>query len=67
MRGRGRNDGATALHLAAFDGNAEVVETLLAHGADPSLRDEVYDGMPAGWAHAAGHENLAKRLAARAG
>ena len=62
-----RNDGATALHLAAFDGNAEVIETLLAHGADPSLRDEVYDGMPAGWAHAAGHENLAKRLAARAG
>ena len=63
----GRNDGATALHLAAFDGNAEVVQTLLAHGADPSLRDEVYDGMPAGWAHAAGHENLAKRLASRAG
>ena len=45
----GRNDGATALHLAAFDGNAEVVQTLLAHGADPSLRDEVYDGIrPAG-------------------
>ena len=62
-----RNDGATALHLAAFDGNAEMVETLLAHGANPSLRDDAYDGTPAGWAHAGGHGNLAKRLAARAG
>ena len=62
-----RGDGATALHLAAFDGNAEMVETLLAHGANPSLRDDAYDGTPAGWAHAGGHEDLAKRLAAQAG
>ena len=62
-----RDDGATALHLAAFDGNAELVEELLARGADLSLRDGVYDGTPAGWAQAGGHEDLAKRLAARAG
>ena len=62
-----RGDGATALHLAAFDGNAEVVEELLARGADLSLRDNVFDGTPAGWASAGGHENLGKRLAAPAG
>ena len=62
-----RSDGATALHLAAFDGNAELVEELLARGADLSLKDGVYDGTPAGWAQAGGHEDLAKRLAARAG
>ena len=62
-----RGDGATALHLAAFDGNAELVEELLARGADLSLRDGVYDGTPSGWAQAGGHENLAKRLATRAG
>ena len=43
-----RGDEAIALHLAAFDGNAELVEELLARGADLSLRDGVYDGTPAG-------------------
>ena len=61
-----RGDGATALHLAAFDGNPELVEELRARGADLSLRDNVFDGTPAGWAHAGGHEDLGKRLAARA-
>ena len=52
----------------------EVIEMLIGARSDPnascadlSLRDDVYDGTPAGWAHADGHENLAKRLAARAG
>ena len=62
-----RSDGTTALHHAAFEGNAEVVEELLARGADLSLRDGVYDGTPTGWAQAGGHEDLAKRLAARSG
>ena len=65
--GSRRGDGATALHLAAFDGNPELVEELRARGADLSLRDNVFDGTPAGWAQAGGHENLGKRLAARAG
>ena len=60
-----RGDGATALHVAAFDGNAEVVEELLARGADLSLRDKVFEGTPAGWASAGGHEDLGKRLAGR--
>ena len=52
-------DGATALHLAAFDGNAPLVDELLARGADLSLRDSVFDGTPAGWANAGGHTELA--------
>jgi ankyrin repeat protein len=58
-----RGDGATALHLAAFDGDAALVEKLLARGADRSLRDNVFDGTPAGWAHAGGHTELGNRLA----
>ena len=58
-----RGDGATALHQAAFNGNGELVRELLAHGADPTLRDNVFDGNAAGWAHAGGHEALASSLA----
>ncbi len=36
-----RSDG---LHQAAFEGNAKLVEELLARGADLSLRDAVHDG-----------------------
>ena len=62
-----RRDGATALHQAAFDGDAALVDELLRRGADPTLRDEVFDGPPAGWAKAGGHEELARRLARRSG
>ena len=33
-------EGWSALMFAAGEGHVEVVRTLLAHGADPSLRDE---------------------------
>ena len=50
------NEGATALHWAAFHGNAEMVGELLRHGADPTLRDETYQGTPLNWAqHGAEH------------
>jgi len=62
-----RGDGATALHLAAFGGNAALVDKLLARGADATLRDHVFDGTPAGWAFAGGHEELGKALATRLG
>lgn len=58
-----RGDGAAALHQAAFDGDAALVDELLSRGADPALRDGVFDGTPAGWARAGGHEELAVRLA----
>ena len=62
-----RGDGATALHLAAFEGDAALVEELLARGADRSLRDNVFHGTPAGWAQAGGHTALGNRLAERSG
>ena len=44
------NEGATALHWAAFHGNAEMVGELLRQGADRTLRDRTYDGTPLNWA-----------------
>ena len=58
-----RDDGATALHQAAIDGNERLVDALLARGASPSLRDRIYNGNAAGWANAGGHEALSRRLA----
>ena len=40
----------TALHLAAQGGRLEVIEALLQAGADPALKDAIYDSTPAGWA-----------------
>jgi ankyrin repeat protein len=47
--------GYTALHAAAFNGNAEGVRVLLKHGANPRARDGKYCATPAGWAAYAGH------------
>lgn len=58
-----RDDGATALHQAAIDGNATLVDALLARGADPRRRDNVFNGNAAGWANAGSHSALAERLA----
>jgi ankyrin repeat protein len=44
------NEGGTALHWAAFHGNAEMVRELLRRGADPTLRDRSYDGTALDWA-----------------
>ncbi|MXW53106.1 MAG: hypothetical protein F4X44_02925 [Gammaproteobacteria bacterium] len=49
-----------AIHQAAINGNRKLVELLLARGADPTLQDAQFDGTAAGWAHAGGHEELAK-------
>ncbi len=35
-----REDGATALHMAASRKNVEIGRILLAHGADPTLKEE---------------------------
>jgi ankyrin repeat protein len=40
----------TALHEAAMRGNIEIIQLLVAHGADPTARDSGYDATPAGWA-----------------
>lgn len=46
---RGKDDG-TALHWAAFNGNAAMVRDLLAHHAPVHVRDKQYDGVPIHWA-----------------
>ena len=53
------------LHEAAATGNLEVIELLLANGADPNLRDASYNSTPAGWAEHSGHEEAERYLAAR--
>lgn len=48
---RARDDqGATALHHAAFEGRREIIELLLGSGADINARDQRYDATPGGWA-----------------
>lgn len=53
---------ASALHFAAAAGATQVVELLLAHGADPSEPDPEWGASPAGWAARFGHSELAARL-----
>jgi ankyrin repeat protein len=48
--------GMTAMHIAAFRGNIDVVRLLLAHGANPRLRDQKYAGTPLGWADHGGQQ-----------
>jgi ankyrin repeat protein len=60
--GPDHGQGVTALHLAAQSGQAEAVDTLLALGADPTIRDALHGGDPAGWAEFGGHSELARRL-----
>jgi ankyrin repeat protein len=44
------DDGATALHHAAFHGHRTIVELLLEAGADVNARDGTHLATPAGWA-----------------
>lgn len=54
--------GTTALHHAAEGGHLEVIEVLLAAGADPAIEDDVYGGTPAGWAEHNGHPEARELL-----
>jgi len=44
------DDGATALHLAAYTGNPAMVALLLAHGAALEAPDTTWGSSPLGWA-----------------
>jgi len=52
----------TGLHHAAFGGHRPMVEYLLAHGADPRLKDQKVSATPAGWAEHGGHPEIAALL-----
>jgi len=53
------------LHEAAAKGNLETIELLLAHGADPNLRDGSYQSTPAGWAEHFGQKEAQRYLVTR--
>jgi hypothetical protein len=52
----------TALHVAAGDGNLDIARLLLAHGADPTIRDARFDSTPLGWARHFDHHELVDLL-----
>jgi ankyrin repeat protein len=52
-----------ALHVAAAQGDAELVRLLLALGADPDRRDARFDATALGWAEYHGHPEVAALLA----
>ncbi len=54
--------GRTALHDAAWEGDLERVEALLAAGADPGIRDLTHGTTPLGWAEHAFQPETARRL-----
>lgn len=53
--GPGHGVGTTALHHAAESGYLEVIEVLLAAGADRTIEDALFGSTPAGWAEHSGH------------
>ena len=44
--GPGHGEGTTPLHLAAQNGDMDAIRALLELGADPTIRDALYDGTP---------------------
>jgi ankyrin repeat protein len=54
--------GITPLHLAAEKGNAATAAVLMRAGADRSIKEELYQGDPAGWATYFGHDELAEAI-----
>lgn len=52
----------TGLHYAALRGHRTMVDFLLEHGADPSVKDTKVNNSPAGWADYGGHKELKEYL-----
>ena len=65
--GPGHGAGTTALHHAAESGHLDVIEVLLAAGADRTIEDDLYGGTPAGWAGHNGHPEARDLLSPPAG
>ena len=53
----------TGLHYAALNGHRPMVEFLLAHDADPTIKDTKVNSTAAGWADHGGHPDLRDLLA----
>jgi ankyrin repeat protein len=48
----------TGLHYAALRGHRGVVEFLIERGANPNIKDEKVNQLPAGWAEYGGHPSI---------
>ena len=55
--GSEHGQGATAMHLAAQYGSIECLKLLLEEGANPYIKDDLYDSTPMGWARHEGMES----------
>ena len=53
----------TPLHLAALAGHAEPARLLIAHGADPQIRDSGHNSTASEWAEFFGHREIVQLLA----
>jgi ankyrin repeat protein len=53
-----RHEGATALHVAAIEGQLEAVRWLLQHGAALDTRDDEFGMTPAAWANEKGRQDM---------
>jgi hypothetical protein len=60
-----RRDGATALHLAAIEGQLESARWLLDHGAILDAQDDEFGMSPAGWANEKGRKEMVDFLLAQ--
>jgi ankyrin repeat protein len=56
----------TAMHLAAWEGHADMVRLLLDAGGDPKIHDKEHDSDVLGWAEYAGKLEVVEILRARA-
>lgn len=55
----------TGLHFAAYFGHRPMVDFLLAHGADPNIKDLKIGETAAGWAEAGKHTEIRDTLRAK--
>jgi len=54
----GGHSHTTPLHQAALNGNEEMVRLLVERGANPNIRDLMWEGTPADWARHEGHAKV---------
>jgi len=64
--GLDRQGAVAPLHQAAFQGHAEMVELLIARGANPGARDGYHAATPMQWADTGGHPEVVTILAGTA-
>ena len=60
--GPGHGQGITALHMACQNGKLDMVKLLIARGADPNIKDDLYGGNAEGHASHFGHQEVANYL-----